>query len=283
MVGLERDNGGHRYVLTVIDVFSKYAWSVPVKTKDGKSVRDAFKSVLRSADPRKPERLQTDKGKEFFNREFTALMTQNGIHHFASESFQKAAVVERFNRTLKTRIWTYLSAKRTKKWINALPAILTSYNGSYHRSIGMAPNNVTKDDEDRIWVRLYDDGDTYLKRHRKVENGAKVRISRIKGAFEKGYMPNWSREQFTVSSMVPQADKRSRNSRPVYTLKDESGEELRGKWYPEEIQQIRDNDYEVERVLKGRTAADGTRELFVKWRDYPAKYNSWIKEQDLVV
>ena len=83
--------------------------------------------------------------------------------------------------------------------------------------------------------------------------------------------------------MVPQADKRSRKSRPVYTLKDESGEELRGKWYPKEIQQIRDNDYEVERVLKRRTAADGTRELFVKWRDYFAKYNSWIKEQDLVV
>ena len=205
---------------------------MPVKTKDGKSVRDAFNSVLRSADPRKPERLQTDKGKEFFNRKFTALMTQNWIHHFASESDQKAAIVKRFNRTLKTRIWTYLSAKRTKKWINALPAILTSYYGSYHRSIGMVPNNVTKDDEDRIWVRLYGDGDTYLKRHRKVDDGAKVRLSRIKGAFDKGYMPNWSREQLTVSSMVPQADKRSRNSRPVYTLKDESGEELRGKWYP---------------------------------------------------
>ena len=75
---------------------------MPVKTKDGKSVRDAFKSILRSADIRKPERLQTDKGKEFFNREFTALKTQNGIHHFASESDQKAAVVERFNQTLKT-------------------------------------------------------------------------------------------------------------------------------------------------------------------------------------
>ena len=81
--------------------------------------------------------------------------------------------------------------------------------------------------------------------------------------------------------MVPQTEKRVRNSRPVYTLKDDGGEELRGKWYPEEIQQIRDNKYEVERVLKRQTATDGTRELFVKWRDYPAKYNSWIKEQDL--
>ena len=67
----------------------------------------------------------------------------------------------------------------------------------------------------------------------------------------------------------------------MYTLKDDSGEKLRDNWYPEEIQQIRENDDEVERVLKRRTAADGTRELFVKWRDYPAKYNSWIGEQDL--
>ena len=160
MVGLERDNGGHRYVLIVIDVFSKYALSVPVKPKDGKSVRDAFKSVLRSpkvvrtSDPRKFERLQTDKGKEFFNREFTSLMTQNGIHHVASVSDQKAALVEWFNWTLKNRIWTYLSAKRTKKLIDALLTILTSYNKSCQYIIRISPNNVTKDDKDRIWVRL---------------------------------------------------------------------------------------------------------------------------------
>ena len=127
MVGLTRDNGGLRYILTVIDIFSKFAWSVPVKNKDRKSVRDAFKTVLALADPRKPERFQTDKGKEFFNREFADLMRENDIQHFASESDQKAAVVERFNRTLKTRIWTYLSAKRTKKWADVLPPL-------YHRT-----------------------------------------------------------------------------------------------------------------------------------------------------
>ena len=111
-------------------------------------------------------------------------MTTNGIHYLASESDQIAAVVERVNRTFITKIWTYLSAKRTKKWVIALPAILNSYNGSYHRTIGMAPNEVTTDDQDRIWTRLYGDGDTYLKRHRKVGNGAKVSISRVKGVFD---------------------------------------------------------------------------------------------------
>ena len=154
-MGLQRENNGNRYILTVIDVFSNYAWSLPAKIKDGKFIRDALKLVLTSANPRKPERLQTNKGKELFNRGFTGLMTTNGNHRFASESDQKAALVERFNRTLNTRIWTYLSAKRTKKWVVALPAILKSYNGSYHRSIGTAPNKVTIDDQDQIWTRLY--------------------------------------------------------------------------------------------------------------------------------
>ena len=83
---------------------------VGARKKNEKSVCEAFESVLRYADPRKLERLKIDKGKEFFKREFTASMIQNGIHHFASESDQKAAVVERFNRILKIRIWTNFSA-----------------------------------------------------------------------------------------------------------------------------------------------------------------------------
>ena len=98
-----------------------------------------------------------------------------------------------------------------------------SYNGSYDRSIGMAPNIVMVKDNDRIWRRLYGDGDTYLKRLRNVKDGVKVWISRDKSVFDNGYMLHWSREQFTVTSMVPQADKKVNNSRPVYTFKDDGG------------------------------------------------------------
>ena len=105
MVGLQRDNDRQRYILTVIDVFSKFAWATAVPNKDGATVTEAFRTVLERASPRKPERLHTDKGKEFFNKDFAALMKQRGINHFATDSDQKAAVVERFNRTLKTRLW----------------------------------------------------------------------------------------------------------------------------------------------------------------------------------
>ena len=93
----------------------------------------------------------------------------------------------------------------------------------------MALSKVTTGDQDRIWTRLYVDNNTYLKRHRKVENGAKVCISRVQGVFDKGYISNWFREQFTESSIILLADTKVCNSRPVYTLKDDRGEKLRNK------------------------------------------------------
>ena len=104
MQGIARQNGGMRYLLPVIDVFSKFVWAVPVHSQDVQAITEAFGKVLTIANPRNPKRLQTDKGKEFFNSNFQTLMKRHGIQHFASESKQKAAVVERFYRTIKTRI-----------------------------------------------------------------------------------------------------------------------------------------------------------------------------------
>jgi transposase InsO family protein len=101
MQDLAKANDGHRYILTVVDTLSKFAFVEPTKTKTGKDVSAAFQAILERADPRKPERLQTDKGKEFYNSQFKALCSRYDISHFSSESDQKAAGVERFNRTIK--------------------------------------------------------------------------------------------------------------------------------------------------------------------------------------
>ena len=79
MQGIARQNGGMRYLLTLIDVFSMFALAVPVHSKDAKAITSAFDQVLMAAHPRHPRRLQTDKGKEFFNSDFLALMMRNGI------------------------------------------------------------------------------------------------------------------------------------------------------------------------------------------------------------
>ena len=113
MQSFARQNGGMRYLLTVVDVFSKFALAIPVHSKDAKALTAAFGQVLTTANPRHPQRQQTDKGNEFFNSNFQFLMNRYGIQHFTSDSEQKAAVVERFTRTIKTMIWTYLSDRGT--------------------------------------------------------------------------------------------------------------------------------------------------------------------------
>ena len=180
----------------MINVFSKFAWAIPVHSKDAKAITVAFGQVLTIAKRRHPRRLQTDKSKKFFNSNVQALMKRHDIHQFASESEQKAVVVERFNRTIKTRIWTYLSDRGTVRWVDVIQDLVDAYNNYRHRSIGMAPADVQKTDENRLWVRLFGDGDTYIKPQ--IPQGALVRASSHKTIFDKSYMPNWTKEHFTV-------------------------------------------------------------------------------------
>ena len=139
----------------------------------------------------------------------------------------------------------------------------------------MAPIEVQKKDENRLWVRLFGNGDTHLKP--KIPLGAMVRASSHKTTFYKGYMPNWTMEHFTVSQAVPL---RRGTKRRVYKLMDYNDEAVKGSWYPEELQEILDNQYRIEKVLRRRTLSDGTKEIFVRWEGWSDKYNSWIKETD---
>lgn len=105
---LSERNKGYHFILTVIDVFSRYAWARPLKSKHGEEVAAAFKDIF--AEGRIPKRIQTDQGKEFENRHVRALFDDYGIELFSIKSAYKAALVERFNRTLKSRLWKYFTA-----------------------------------------------------------------------------------------------------------------------------------------------------------------------------
>ncbi|PIK43278.1 hypothetical protein BSL78_19869 [Apostichopus japonicus] len=108
---LSRQNRGFKYLLTCIDIFSKYAWVIPLKDKTGTSLKRAFLDILK--DGRQPRKLQTDKGSEFFNRQVKNLLIEKDIHLFATHNETKASVVERFNRTLKEKMWKYFTANHT--------------------------------------------------------------------------------------------------------------------------------------------------------------------------
>ena len=126
----------------------KYAWVVPVKAKSAEAMVAAFDELFAKAHPRYPRRLQTDKGKEFLNTRVQARL--RSIKHFYTWSDQKTAVVERFNRTLKERMWRYFSAHQTNHYLDILPKLVQAYNHTWHRAISAVRPNVTKRDEQRI-------------------------------------------------------------------------------------------------------------------------------------
>ena len=132
-----------------------------------------------------------------------------------------------------------------------------------------------KKDENEVWVRLYGDGDKVARpKISEDRKGQMVRVSKMKGAFEKGYIPNWSEEHILVES-----DKSS--PRRVFKLTDKGGEEIKGSWYPEEGHEITKNRYLIEKVIRKRTTSKGEKELLVKWKGWPGKFNIWFAESDL--
>ena len=196
--------------------FSKYAWAIPVKTKSTKDMLPAFQTLLKIAAPRKPKRLQTDAGLEFMNKDVQNFFKENKILHFHSASDQKAAVVERFNRTLKARIWTYFTAHQTNNYIDILDKVVDAYNHSYHRTIGMRPVDVRKKDVPELFSKMFGEEVAKNRKHKgkALAQGDMVRVSKLKGQFEKGYMPNWSQEHFIIDKVNP------RTNRRVYKLRD---------------------------------------------------------------
>lgn len=272
---LSEYNDGFNYLLTVIDVFSKKAYARPLKKKTGSEVTEAFESVLRESEI--PENLQTDAGKEFFNKSFQALMKNHSISHFATASDLKASVVERFNRTLKTRMWRYFTAHNTRRYLEVLPDLLEGYNRSYHSSIKMAPAEVRPENADQVFRNLYGKTPARPKIKLKFKRGDLVRISKLRGVFDKKYEQSFTDEIFTVIRVL-------HRSPPVYKLEDYDGEPIEGSFYEPELQKVKlteDKAFHVEKILKRRTVR-GEKQVFVKWKNWPDKFNSWVKASEVV-
>ena len=266
---LATHNDGMRYLLTCIDVFSKWAWAVPIGTKSAREVTEAFEKI---ADKRTCNMLQTDKGTEFLNSTFRAMLRRRGIHFYTGENEDlKATVVERFNRTLKAKMYRYFTHTNTRRYVDVLDDLLHSYNNTRHRTIGMAPAEVGPHNEDVVRDRLYPPKATL---HRwKYDVGDRVRIAMQRRPFRKGYLGDWSLEIFEIAARMP--------TTPVtYELRDLAGEIIKGRFYEPEIQKVRKSDgehFDVDEILKTRRRG-GKIEYLVSWKGYPSKFNSWTSD-----
>jgi hypothetical protein len=259
---LAKDNRGQKYILSVIDSLSKFAWAVPIKDKTGDSLVKAFKIIFKDRQPRK---LRTDKGKEFLNYKVQNLLKQKGIIFFTSNNETKAAIVERFNRTLMSKVWRYFSATKQHHFLKVLPTLVKTYNQTKHSTTGIAPVKVTPFNAESVWRKVY----SYkpVKKKPTFRKGDIVRISKAKGIFEKGYKSNWTRETFKIVAVL---------TRPIpeYRLCDLKGEDILGTFQGVELQRVQKKELAVERIVKRKA-----KEVLVKWKDYPLE--TWIPEKDL--
>ena len=238
MSNISGSNSNHKFILTCIDVFSKYAWAVAMLNKSAASSTEAFKIILK--DGRKPNMIYSDDGNEF-KGECKKYLESKGIQIFVSTSKQKAAVVERFNRTLKDKMYRYFTLKKdlttnlhNKRYLNILPELVQSYNNSYHRSIKMRPTQVNKNNEEEVYLNLYgfkqEDGNNSIVKI-KYKPGTYVRLVKSKTIFEKGYTASWSKEIYIVDKVFAHVPL-------LYQVRQLSGNVKQGNYYAEELQRV---------------------------------------------
>ena len=212
---------------------------------------------------RKPNKIWVDKGSEFYNAYFKKWLRDNDIVMYSTYNEEKSVVAKRFIRTLKSKIYKYMTSISKNVYIDKLDDIVNEYNNTYHTTIKMKPIAV-KDNTDINTSKEINDKDPKFK----VDDH--VRISKNKNIFTKGYMPNWSEEVFVI--------KKVKNTVPwTYVINDLNGEEIIGTFYEKELQKTNQEEFRIQKVI--RRKGD---KLYVKWKGYDNSFNGWIDKKDII-
>ena len=216
------------------------------------SIVNAFQSILDDS-KRKPNKIWVDKGSEFYNRSMKSWLQGNDIAIYLTQNEGKSVIAERFIRTLRNKMYKYMTSISRNVYIDKLDDIVHEYNNTYHRTIKMKPIDV----KDNIDKEVNDDP--------KFKVGDQVRISKYKNIFAKGYTPNWSEEVFVI--------KKIKNTVPwTYVINDLNGEEIIGIFYEKELQKIDQQKFRIKKVIKKKGD-----KLYVKWKGYDVSFNSWVE------
>ena len=206
------------------------------------------------------------KGKEFYNEDVIDL-----IELYSTENEEKSSVVERWIRTMKEKMWKYFTANSTNIYTNALPDLVREYNNIGHSSIKMTPVQASKkENELKVWRNLYPEHLEIRDINPKFSVRDKVRISKKKKTFEKGYTTRWTEEIFTIAEV-------KRTSPVTYKIADLNGEEIRGTFHEPELRETSQELFIIEKVIKR-----GKKKFLVKWKGYSDDFNSWVENKDKV-
>lgn len=230
LISIKKHNKGYKYIFFVIDVLSRKLYTRPLKTKKPLEVSKAFVSIMKK-NKVKPTAFVADRGVEFVGKTFKKMLQEHNIAFFPVYSSKKAAIVERLQRTFKTKMFKVFTGKNTLNWIDILQDLTNAYNNKIHSSIGMAPNNVKKSDENKIIDKLYT---ANYKKHLRVKHfieGDLVRKIDKANIFSKGYSPNFSEEIYKIAQI--------NKTLPItYRIMSENNKVLKGSFYKNQLNKI---------------------------------------------
>ena len=193
---LSKYNKNYKFIFTIIDNHTKYAWAIPLKDKSGKSTTTAFKSLIEKA-KRQPDKIWSDRGKEFYNKTFLDFLKQNEIQIFSTISDLKAVFVERFNRTLLDLIKEPMYIEGKACWLNHIDAALEKYINRVHGTTKMTPIEMVTNTNKIINIKINKN-----EKIPKFQVGDYVRVPDKRNIYSKGYTTNWNRELFKIHKII---------------------------------------------------------------------------------
>lgn len=275
---LANANDNVKFLLTAIDMFSKFLVCVPMLNKNATSSKNAVQEVLTQLGE-KPKKVMTDAGMEFLNAQVQTLLDSEGVEHFTPGSDMKCVGVERVNKTLQRKIYQHMTEHKTDRYLDALQRLVDSYNNSTHTSTGHTPlegedplNHLTVLD---MLNEHYSDI-VHKKKTPKFKVGDTVRVAKLKSKFHRSYREQQNEELFEITRV------NKAMPIPLFYLKSlEKLDDIKGGFYANELTLVNFDVFDVEEVLKRRTRR-GVRQALVKWKGYHNNFNSWIPETDLI-
>ena len=193
------NNRGYRYVLVIIDNFSKYGWTVPLKNKNTQTIKNSFENILISS-KRSPNLIETDRDKGFYSNIFQDFSNKNNIKLYSRNSSYGAVFAERFNRTIRDLLKKPVFEKGDGNWIDVLPTITKQYNTRIHSSTKLTPIQASlKKNEGYVYTNLLD---KRKKIKPKFQINDLVRVADLKRMFSKGDTTNWSYKLYKITEII---------------------------------------------------------------------------------
>jgi len=266
---LANSNDNVTFLLICVDGFSRYLSVRPLTKKTASEVKEAIEDIFKK--DKSPEVLRTDAGKEFKNSTLEKYLKTIGVRHIITHTTDKSYFAERVIKTVKRKIYQFITQNNTHRYIEALPKIVDSYNSAIHSSTGLAPESITGENSNTLWWSIYKPKGALKKpRPFELKIGDYVRIAYSKHKFTRGFDQTWTEEVFKVVGRY------RRQNIAQYNLQDLKGESVKGSFYERELQKVALPDYfPIEKVLRTKTVR-GKKKYLVKYLGYQTP--EWTEE-----